>query len=163
MSHFYFSRLMASRLVTLVVDAAAMGCSSVPWIWTLDMCIPWHSRHPSYTDLVVSFIPAYTTTPLFIHDIVSASQPVDTTKGTIHNNLSENFLKSCEEVIHTLTFDSPVLPISTTYQVAQLKFDEDDEAYISDAKRLSTFYANVAYDFYGAPSGALCVYKNGDA
>ncbi|WVO14612.1 hypothetical protein L204_102249 [Cryptococcus depauperatus] len=83
--------------------------------------------------------------------------------GTIHNNLSENFLKSCEEVIHTLTFDSPVLPISTTYQVAQLKFDEDDEAYVSDAKRLSTFYANAAYDFYGTPSGALCVYKNGDA
>jgi hypothetical protein len=34
---------------------------------------------------------------------------------------------------------------------------------MSDMERLSVFYANLGYDFYGTPSGALCVYKNGDA
>ncbi|WVN86100.1 uncharacterized protein L203_101259 [Cryptococcus depauperatus CBS 7841] len=85
-------------------------------------------------------------------------------------SLSEDFLDSCEEVSRTrgswfrTSSPSTLVRLSfTTYHVAQLKVDEDDEAYISDAKRLSAFYANVAYDFYGAPSGALCVYKNGDA
>ncbi|KAI9444651.1 hypothetical protein H4582DRAFT_1805907 [Lactarius indigo] len=28
---------------------------------------------------------------------------------------------------------------------------------------LSAFYLNAGYDFYGTPSGTLCVYKNGQA
>ncbi|KAI0028238.1 hypothetical protein K488DRAFT_89938 [Vararia minispora EC-137] len=38
----------------------------------------------------------------------------------------------------------------------------EDEV-VSDAERLSISYPNATYDFYGTPSGALCVYKNGDA
>ncbi|WVO14613.1 hypothetical protein L204_102250 [Cryptococcus depauperatus] len=86
------------------------------------------------------------------------------------HSLSEDFLDSCEDASRTRgSWFSPTAPSTlvrlsfTTYHVAQLKFDEDDEAYVSGVKCLSAFYANVAYEFYGTPSGALCVYKNGDA
>jgi hypothetical protein len=82
--------------------------------------------------------------------------------------IDEIFLGSCKEVSRTLTVGSlsPTTTLGTlptAYKFAKLSFDEDKETAVSDAERLSAFYANAAYDFYGTPSGALCVYKNGDA
>ncbi|KAF9513696.1 hypothetical protein BS47DRAFT_1343943 [Hydnum rufescens UP504] len=34
---------------------------------------------------------------------------------------------------------------------------------VSDAERLSAFYPNATFDFYGVPSATLCVYKSGSA
>ncbi|TDL27071.1 hypothetical protein BD410DRAFT_812777 [Rickenella mellea] len=77
-----------------------------------------------------------------------------------HLGIDEVFLDSC---IST-SIGYPISPASlTTYKFAGLSVDEDNEPVQSNAERLSVFYANAAYDFYGTPSGALCVYKNGDA
>ncbi|KAJ3727086.1 hypothetical protein C8R42DRAFT_717906 [Lentinula raphanica] len=38
----------------------------------------------------------------------------------------------------------------------------EDEAWVSDVERLSAFYPNAAYDFYGTPGNPLCVYKSGN-
>ncbi|KAJ3757003.1 hypothetical protein EV360DRAFT_95444 [Lentinula raphanica] len=35
-------------------------------------------------------------------------------------------------------------------------------AWVSDVERLSAFYPNAAYDFYGTPGNPLCVYKSGN-
>ncbi|KAG8817317.1 hypothetical protein FRC19_011436 [Serendipita sp. 401] len=70
------------------------------------------------------------------------------------------FLDSCKEVSKALSLSSSH---SSTYKLVELNLDKDKEAVVSDAERLSVFYANAAYDFYGTPSGALCVYKNGNA
>ncbi|KDQ53029.1 hypothetical protein JAAARDRAFT_61589 [Jaapia argillacea MUCL 33604] len=48
----------------------------------------------------------------------------------------------------------------TAYKFAGLRLDDDEES-VSDADRLSAFYPNAGYDFYGTRSGALCVYKTG--
>ncbi|KAI0648691.1 hypothetical protein C8Q79DRAFT_924166 [Trametes meyenii] len=56
--------------------------------------------------------------------------------------VDEVFLGSCRE-----------------FEKRGLNEDED----VSDAERLSASYLNATYDFHGTPSGALCVYKNGDA
>jgi hypothetical protein len=84
--------------------------------------------------------------------------------------IDEVFLGSCKEVSETLSVGSPVSPTithvtlsPTAYKFSKLSFNEDKEAAVSDAERLSAFYANAIYDFYGTPSGAQCVYKNGDA
>ncbi|KAI6098074.1 hypothetical protein EDD16DRAFT_1718740 [Pisolithus croceorrhizus] len=81
------------------------------------------------------------------------------------------FLSSCKEVSKTLSLGSPAVFANATlvsvsptaYDFDKLSLDEDKEAIISAVARLSVFYARAAYDFYGTPSGALCVYKNGDA
>ncbi|KAI6100522.1 hypothetical protein F5141DRAFT_1009288, partial [Pisolithus sp. B1] len=83
------------------------------------------------------------------------------------------FLSSCKEVSKTLSLgnrdqrratNATLVSVSpTAYDFAKLSLDEDKEAVISAVARLSVFYARAAYDFYGTPSGALCVYKNGDA
>jgi hypothetical protein len=79
------------------------------------------------------------------------------------------FLDSCKEVSRTLSFGSPFSPTltivssPTAYKLAELSLGDDKEAVMSDMERLSVFYANAGYDFYGTPSSALCVYKNGDA
>lgn len=77
-----------------------------------------------------------------------------------HLGVDEVFLGSCKEVSKTLSLGSPVSP---AYKFAKPSLDEEKEAVVSDAERLSAFYANAAYDFCGTPSSALCVYKNGDA
>ena len=84
--------------------------------------------------------------------------------------IDEVFLGSCKEVSETLSVGSPVSPTIThvtlspiAYKFSKLSFDEDKEAAISDMECLSAFYTNAIYDFYGTPSGALCIYKNGDA
>lgn len=51
----------------------------------------------------------------------------------------------------------------TLYQLKKLGIEEDSEIVISDAERLSAFYPNATFDFYGVPSAALCVYKSGSA
>ena len=46
---------------------------------------------------------------------------------------------------------TPVFLSTTAYKFAKHSLDKDKEAVLSDAERLSTFYANAAYDFYGTP------------
>ncbi|KAI5804860.1 hypothetical protein DFH27DRAFT_512722 [Peziza echinospora] len=77
--------------------------------------------------------------------------------------LDEVFLESCKEVLF------PVSPLSTIahapigYKFAGLNLGDDYDEPVSCAERLSVFYPNAAYDFYGMPSGPLCVYKTGEA
>ena len=79
--------------------------------------------------------------------------------------VDEVFLGSCKEVYNKRAIESPVSPTAILSPIInkfeKLGLDEDKD--VSDAERLSAFYLNAAYDFYGTPSGALCVYKNGDA
>ena len=69
--------------------------------------------------------------------------------------VDEVFLESCMDTMTLVA--SP-----TAYKFADLSLDDDEES-VSDMHRLSAFYPNAGYDFYGTPSGALCVYKNGQA
>lgn len=82
----------------------------------------------------------------------------------------------CREVSIRLSGTSPVSPTtslgflsptlgslsSTLYQLKTLGIEEDSE-FVIDAERLSAFYPNATFDFYGVPSTALCVYKSGSA
>ncbi|KAJ3479855.1 hypothetical protein NLI96_g8766 [Meripilus lineatus] len=61
--------------------------------------------------------------------------------------LNEVFLCSCLDV-----YDK---------RSTKLVVEEDEDA--ANRERLSASYPYTTYDFYGTPSGALCVYKNGDA
>ncbi|KAJ3486271.1 hypothetical protein NLI96_g4345 [Meripilus lineatus] len=61
--------------------------------------------------------------------------------------LNEVFLGSCLDV-----YDK---------RSTKLVVEEDEDA--ANRERLSASYPYATYDFYGTPSGALCVYKNGDA
>lgn len=65
---------------------------------------------------------------------------------------------SCKEVSQRLMSGSPN-PSTVSLSPTAYK----SKAAASNAERLSAFYANASYDFYGTPSGALCIYKNGDA
>ncbi|EIW51600.1 uncharacterized protein TRAVEDRAFT_54355 [Trametes versicolor FP-101664 SS1] len=81
--------------------------------------------------------------------------------------IDQVFLGSCDEVSKTLSFRSPTSTLvslsPTDCKFAKLSFGENEEDVVSDAERLSAFYGNAINDFYGTPSGALCVYKSGDA
>jgi len=77
-------------------------------------------------------------------------------------DVDEVFLESCKDVLSPVSPTMTLLASPTAYKFADLSLD-DDEGYVSDADRLSVFYPNAGYDFYGTPSGALCVYKNGQA
>ena len=95
------------------------------------------------------------------------------------STISEAFLKSCEEISIQLSGGPPDFPSTsvgsfsptstfaslypTPYQQKQFCIKEDSEPVISDAERLSAFYPNATFDFYGVPSAALCVYKSGNA
>lgn len=60
----------------------------------------------------------------------------------------------------------PFSELSHSLSLASLDEDKPEdkpEDKRAAAERLSAFYANATYDFYGTPSSALCVYKNGDA
>lgn len=64
----------------------------------------------------------------------------------------------------SLSPTSTFAPLSPTlYQLKKLGIEEDSEFVISDAERLSAFYPNATFDFYGVPSAAPCVYKSGSA
>jgi len=76
------------------------------------------------------------------------------------SKVDEVFLESCRDVLSPVPLIMTLSP--TAYKSADLSLDDDEES-ISDADRLSAFYPNAGYDFYGTPSGALCVYKNGQA
>ena len=76
--------------------------------------------------------------------------------------VDEVFLESCKDVLSLVSPTMTLVASPTAYKFADLSLDDDEEP-ISDADRLSAFYPNAGYDFYGTPSGALCVYKNGQA
>ena len=50
----------------------------------------------------------------------------------------------------------------TAYKFTYLSPDDDEEP-VYDQDRLSALYPNTGYDFYGTHSGALCIYKTGQA
>ncbi|KAJ3874662.1 hypothetical protein F5051DRAFT_498287 [Lentinula edodes] len=87
--------------------------------------------------------------------------------------IDEGFLNSCKEVSirtvrgphasRTTNLDPLASLSSTLYQLKNLGTEDVSELYISDAERLSAFYPNATFDFYGVPSAALCVYKSGSA
>jgi hypothetical protein len=76
--------------------------------------------------------------------------------------VDEVFLESCKDVLSAVSPIMTLVASPTAYKFAYLSLDDDEES-VSDADRLSAFYPNAGYDFYGTPSGALCVYKNGQA
>jgi hypothetical protein len=95
------------------------------------------------------------------------------------STIDEVFMGSCKEVSIQLSGGSLVSPTtslgslsstgtsaslsSTLSQLKNLGIKEEGELLISDAERLSAFYPNATFDFYGVPSGALSVYKSGSA
>lgn len=76
--------------------------------------------------------------------------------------VDEVFLESCKDLSSPLSSTMTLVASPTAYKFVDLSLDDDEEP-VSDADRLSAFYPNAGYDFYGTPSGALCVYKNGQA
>nr|ODN94613.1 hypothetical protein L204_04748 [Cryptococcus depauperatus CBS 7855] len=81
------------------------------------------------------------------------------------HSLSEDFLDSCEDASRTRgSWFSPTAPSTlvrlsfTTYHVAQLKFDEDDEAYVSGPVRTGPESQRIireARDVHGHPMQAV--------
>ena len=80
------------------------------------------------------------------------------------SEVDEVFLESCLDtsILSPVPPNMTLVASSTAYKFAHLSLDDNEESF-SDADRLSAFYPNAGYDFYGTPSGALCVYKNGQA
>ncbi|KAI6023579.1 hypothetical protein BKA83DRAFT_4261450 [Pisolithus microcarpus] len=87
--------------------------------------------------------------------------------------IDEVFLGSCKEFFRWARFKRRRDPIfctisvvnlsHTAYDFTQLDAEEARAGIFSDGKCLVPFYPNAANDFYGTPSGALCIYKSGDA
>jgi len=77
------------------------------------------------------------------------------------SDVDEVFFGSCKEAL-LFPVSPTITVVASAYKFADLSLDDEDKP-ISDAERLSIFYPHAAYDFYGTPSGALCVYKTGQA
>ncbi|KAI6094909.1 hypothetical protein F5141DRAFT_1191569 [Pisolithus sp. B1] len=142
------------------------------------MCVPL-AFPPSHYMLIFAFplrlIQLYchlpTASSLLADPLRQQNQRFATMSSGFPLGIDKVFLSSCKEVSKTLSLGSPTVFANATlvsvsptaYDFAKLSLDEDKEAIVSAVARLSVFYARAAYDFYGTPSGALCVYKNGDA
>ncbi|KAI5999616.1 hypothetical protein EDD15DRAFT_2237830, partial [Pisolithus albus] len=85
--------------------------------------------------------------------------------------IDEVFLDSCNEVFRSAQFQhrhehpdfctiSLINLSHTAYDFTQLDAEEARAGVFSDGKCLAPFYPNAANDFYGTPSGALCIYKS---
>ena len=78
------------------------------------------------------------------------------------SEVDEVFLESCMDILSPTSPTTTIVVSLTSSKFAYISLD-DDEKPVSDEERLSAFYPNAGYDFYGTPSGALCVYKTGQA
>ncbi|WVN86109.1 uncharacterized protein L203_101268 [Cryptococcus depauperatus CBS 7841] len=130
------------------------------------------SRHESWIDAKTTLSrlcrQLRLSTPCF--QLIQPFRPSATMSLDSSYELSEDELDSCRDDSRTMATWFPVSSSSTfvpfspaAYHLDLLSLDQAKLDYVSHARRLSAYYANAAYDFYGTPSAALCVYKNGDA